>query len=85
MSYSILANVGKSKRIEHFFVSYAVNGPTHPKTGTYDGMPINHPMPDSPLPIPSILNTQCLYSAPGFKPTCTYHDILNETENISDM
>jgi hypothetical protein len=58
---------------EHFFVAYAVGGPmVVPSQGLRAGLPVDHPLPNSPVKEPSPLNTRWIYN-PGEVPI---NDIL---------
>jgi hypothetical protein len=69
--YKLLKNTWflDNKKQENFFVSYAVRGPTIPQSGMQEGLPVNHPI-NGPVSEPSPLNTRCMYSAPGWNPSC---------------
>jgi len=50
---------------ENFFVSYAVNGPIVDKEdGVRAGLPVNHPLQNSPVKEPSPLNNRWIYEKP---------------------
>ena len=56
---------------EKFFVAYAVEGPmVNPSKGLRAGLPVDHPMWDSPVKEPSPLNTRWVYN-PGNVPITT--------------
>ena len=64
-NYSRLKHTWGSSLQENFFVSYAVRGPmVDPENGLRAGMPVNHPLCNSPVIEPSILNTRWMYSPP---------------------
>jgi hypothetical protein len=65
-SYTMLKNTYKEPYSkdskEKFFVSYAVNGGiADPSAGVRYGMPSLYPMVDSPVVLPSPLNTRWQY------------------------
>lgn len=61
-SYTMLKNTYKISNIENFFVSYAVNGNiANKEIGTRYGMPDLYPLYNSPVTLPSPLNTRYKY------------------------
>lgn len=72
--YKTLSDTWMSDIKEKFFVSYAVRGPTIPQSGIQAGLPVDHPI-NGPVSQPSPLNNRCMYSAPGWKPTCRWKDV----------
>lgn len=61
--------VGKDQpnsKEKYLFISYAVRGPmTDIEHGLRDGLPIDYPIPDSPVSEPSPLNNRWEYNPPG--------------------
>ncbi len=56
---------------ENFFIAYAVDGPmTYPWHGVRAGLPVDHPLWNSPVKEPSPLNTRWEYN-PGNVPLST--------------
>lgn len=69
--YKIIKNTWVQYPTERFFVAYAVDGPIVDSShGLRVGLPIDHPLVNSPVKEPSPLNTRWEYN-PGKVPLTT--------------
>lgn len=71
LQYKVLKHTWVQQPKEKFFVAYAVEGPmVDPKHGLRAGLPVDHPLENSPVKEPSPLNTRWQYN-PGPVPLTT--------------
>lgn len=69
--YKMLKHTWVQHPTERFFVAYAVDGPmVDPSHGLRSGLPVDHPLINSPVKEPSPLNTRWEYN-PGNVPLTT--------------